>query len=272
MLPIHDGVRPVRRITVLSLVRDNEQWLEYATQAFSAMERKYDVEFSYHFFENDSVDRTAEIVRAFLVGRKGTLVQDSLPPFERAPDEQPDLCYGRISRLAGLRNRLLDSVRPLDSDWTLMVDSDVMFSTDTLARMFSIEPARNGIVMVTPYSQQVHRTPDGATLTQMHYYDTYAFVNAQDRCYWPKCDFERCVACQGSIPVGQAVIDVRCAFGGFALVESAALNDRRVRWRPLGAPGRVTVCEHVAFCDALRVVTEKRVVVAQQASDVYWFI
>lgn len=263
----------MRRISVLSLVRDNEPWLKYATGALKALEDAYPtIEFSYFFFENDSVDGTAETVRAFLEGRKGALFQEGpLPPYQNR-----GVNFDRVRRLADLRNRLLDRARPLlDGEWTLLLDSDIVFDPHVLGRM--IQVAQSGdIVMVCPFAKEVRVScSTGAVSDTGHYYDTYAFVDAQDRCHWPRCVFESCHVCprpppDAAIPASQDVVDVRSAFGGFALVETAALNDPRVRWRALDLPGGFAVCEHVAFCDALRASTGKRVVVAQSAHDVRW--
>ena len=270
MSALHDGVREVRRVSVLSLVRDNEAWMGYAAGALKTLEDVYkDTEFSFFFFENDSADGTAAAVRAFLEGRKGALFQESsLPPYENH-----GVNFDRVRRLADLRNRLLDRVRPLDSDWTLLLDSDIVFDPLVLGRMFkTVRDGGGDIVMVGPYAEEVcvsHST--GVVSGSGHYYDTYAFVDAQDRCHWPQCVFESCGVCSGtSVPASQDVVDVRSAFGGFTLVETAALNDPRVRWRALDLPGGFAVCEHVAFCDALRTSTGKRVVVAQSARGVRW--
>ena len=271
---LHDGVREVRRVSVLSLVRDNEAWLGYAAGALKALEDTYtDTEFSFFFFENDSVDCTAAAVRAFLEGRRGALFQESsLPPYENR-----GVNFDRVRRLADLRNRLIDHVRPLDSDWTLLLDSDIVFDPRVVGRMFDTVRASGGdIVMVCPYAEEVRVSRStGAVSDTGHYYDTYAFVDAQDRCHWQRCVFESCGVCPRappgtSIPASQDVVDVRSAFGGFTLVETAALNNPRVRWRALDLPGGFAVCEHVAFCDALRASTGKRVIVAQSARGVRW--
>jgi glycosyltransferase involved in cell wall biosynthesis len=263
----------MRRVSVLGLVRDNEPWLKYATGALKALEDAYPAtEFSYFFFENDSVDGTAEAVRAFLEGRKGALFQEGpLPPYENR-----GVNFDRVRRLADLRNRLLDRARPLlvDGGWTLLLDSDIVFDPQVLGRMFRTAQAAGDIVMVCPFAKEVRvSSSTGAVSDTGHYYDTYAFVDAQDRCHWPRCVFESCRVCPRgvtTIPASEDVVDVRSAFGGFALVETAALKDPRVRWRALDLPGGFAVCEHVAFCDALRASTGKRVVVAQSAQGVRW--
>ena len=262
----------MRRIAVLCLVRDNEPWLRYASSAFRALEQEHlSTAFSYFFFENDSADGTANAARDFLRGRTGALFQEhGLPPYANR-----GVNYERVHRLAWLRNELADRAAPLmqDADWALLIDSDIVFDVPTLSQMFAVRPAAQGYAMVTPFSVEVRISEStGAVTSHGHYYDTYAFVDSEDRCHWPHCVFPGCRQCPppSSAQELEPALPVRSAFGGFALVDAAALRSPRVRWRALSLPGGFAVCEHVAFCDALFAHTGRGVVVATAARGVRW--
>lgn len=284
---IFDGINQVKSISILCLVKDNEKWLKYAFDRFCNMEKQYNVNFSYFFFENNSKDNSREMLQSFVSSRSGIVFTDTLPPFKNL-----GVNYERINRLAGLRNRLLDSVRPLTTDWTLFIDTDIYFGIDSIARLFATEPAKNDIVMVTPYAKEIYTgktvkkqnkglsgVDDSTIFTVNHYYDTFAFVDMQDKNFWPNCNFQACKRCAdvrtladktSLIPASQEVVDVRSAFGGFSIIQSQYLNESDVRWRTIDLFGKYAICEHIAFCDTLRLKSGKRVVVAQKVNDVSW--
>lgn len=113
--------------------------------------------------------------------------------------------------------------------------------------------------------------PDDKIFGVKHYYDTFAFVDEFNHNYWPHCIFQACGQCQKTrpkhidtaslIPTSQDIVDVRSAFGGFAIIDTAILNDNQVRWKTLDLFGKYSVCEHVAFCDAIKSRHNKRIVV-----------
>jgi GT2 family glycosyltransferase len=287
MISLHDGAQPVQSVSVLCLVKNNEKWLKYALPRFKQMEGMYSVRFEYYFFENDSKDQTHSLIDQFLKdGRIGRLFTDSLPAYINT-----GVNYDRVNRLASLRNRLADAVAPLKTDWTIMLDTDIYFEPATLQKLFACKPAANNIGMVTPYAHEIVTgailkaqkkvnvdVPDDKVYGVNHYYDTFAFVDELDHNFWPNCNFAACKQCKQVrkanpamlIPADQELVDVRSAFGGFAIVESAILNDTNVRWKTLDLFGKFSVCEHVAFCDALRKKYNKRIVVDQRVNNVMW--
>ena len=61
------------------------------------------------------------------------------------------------------------------------------------------------------------------------------------------------------------------AFGGLALIPTWILREPRIRWSTYGHGADQTqmLSEHVVFCDRLRTVTGRRVVVLQDVDCVY---
>lgn len=286
-ISIHDGLNKVSGISIMCLVKDNAEWLRYAFQRFEAMEQIYDVQFHYFFFENNSKDKTHDIITHFLQQkqRKGSLLSDNLPPYKNFGTN-----YERVQRLSDLRNRLLQSIRPLPTEWTLMIDSQIYFNVESLAQLFACLPAQQQYAMVTPYSTELFSSkmlqsgnpslnlPDNKFFSVNHYYDSFAFVDLQDHNYWPNCNFIACKKCKETrkadpekmIPVTQDIIPVRSAFGGFAIVDNTVLNDERVMWKTLDLFDKYSICEHVAFCDSIRNVSGKQIVVMQKVQNIHW--
>lgn len=295
---LYDGAKKVSSISIICLIKDNEPWLQYFCKQFALVEQMYDVQFEYYFFENDSKDKSKELIQAFLQGadtrikknRKGCLHTDTLPDYiDRGVN------FARINRLATLRNQLLRLVTPLTTDWSLLLDSNIYFDVETLGKLFECQPKTNNIGMVTPYAHEVvsgailkkfnrvqcKDIPDTSIFGRKHYYDTFAFVDEFGHNFWPKCNFEQCQQCteqrteqrteqKETIPKDRHIVDVRSAYGGFAIIETEILNDVEVRWKTVDLFGKYALCEHIAFCEAIRTRFKKRVVIDQRVDNVMW--
>ena len=249
------------------LCRDSARYLPFLFATLQALERKYHCQFEYFVGENGSVDDTRLLVEQFLEGRKGKLeTSGSTVELDQLP---------RIERMARLRNALLESVRPLTSDWVLLIDMDVYFGADVLAQMFSLSPTANGLAMLCAYGTEVTRQSPGGSnwLTRFHYYDTLAFLDQNNTPYWPHCIFASCSKCVDHVPEEArkpkaGLLRVNSAFGGMALISTSALNHPAVRWGAIHQHGRLS-CEHIHFCAALRQTSSKDVAIACD-SPVYW--
>jgi glycosyltransferase involved in cell wall biosynthesis len=265
--PLLESGTEVRRISVMWLCRNNGDTLPRLLATLAAMEAGHRCEFEYFVGENGSDDDTVPLLRQFLATREGRLVT---PGNTAALDRLP-----RIERIARLRNALLDAVRPLVSDWVLLVDTGIHFDPGVLARLFALSPTARGIAMLCAYGTEVfRRTPDnGQRITQFHYYDTYAFRGEDDIGHWPHCVFAACRKCAQHVPrrverPHDGLLRVNSAFGGLALVDSRVLNLPDVRWEAT-REGDELVCEHIHFCRMLRQQSGRAVAVACDV-PVYW--
>ena len=279
-------------VTVLSLVKNNETWLAYVFSRLQQLEQRCThVKFSYAFFENDSKDKTRDLIRDFLKGKdpeKNKLITASLPPYLNR-----SVNYDRVKRLGDLRNALLHEMRPFTSDYTLMIDSEIYFEVEAFVRMLEVIQRRTDLAMITPYASQIFTATQLAQqgmikegdakrfqesnkiFTVNHYYDTFAFVDTQGRNYWPKCVFPQCKQCDPEEHKKAAVDSdglciVNSAFGGFALIRSSILNDPRVKWDTVDLFDKYALCEHILFCNSVRIVSGKKIAVDTQANKVHW--
>ena len=275
---------PVRSIGVLGMYRNNEKYLKFLTEVLAEFEQKYAVQFSYFFIENNSTDSSRDMLKAFMASRKGRLLLWNLKKdYKNVGDGRN---YDRIKNLAKIRNKLVDACVPFSVDWCLFIDSNIFFPPDILENIFtpSRSPTTENIGMMTMYTQQlmipeVHKIKSDKPVLVNHYYDTYPFVDMQDRTHYPNCAFERCAMCKSNrkgmnrslIPESSTTVDVKSAFGGFVLLKGDILNDERIRWDTFSyeATKDESVCEHVLFCDRLRLLTGKRIVVLQDVDKLY---
>jgi hypothetical protein len=293
--PPKPAALPPKALNVIMLVRDNADWLPHPFSRFEAWERA-GLPCRYYILENDSTDDTAAVAAAFMEGRRGKLESRSLAL--RYFKDARGANYDRIMPLARMRNHITDTAMAgaalAADEWTLLLDSGIHFPEDILERVSDAvgrDPDPSSIGMITPYSQQLFEperiAPLGEPMAEMpgyaiagHYYDTYSLQDANHLHHFPFCGFERCRRCAASrppgyplrlIPAGVGIVDVASAFGGFALLPTALLRDPRLRWTTysMGFDRSQVLVEHVVFCERLRTLFSKRVVVLQDVDCVY---
>lgn len=280
----------VSRIHVMCMFRDNAEYLStFFVKMMNKMENIYSkTEFVYYFIENNSEDDTRAILETFASSRQGSKVYSY--------DSKKDYCnygegthFGRIAALSDIRNRLVDMTTPLpDDEWCLMIDSNIFFTSNVLAQVFSPEndvftlshDEEKEIGMMGAFVQQlvphlfVQESKPKSLHFFDHYYDTYSVVDKNGVMHHPLCAFELCTFCKpekrefAPIPKTENVVDVRSCFGGFVFIKSEILNHPRVRWDTV-CISKTSICEHVLFCDRLRTVFDKRVVVLQKLQGLY---
>lgn len=283
-MELSDGRNAVKSITVMMMLRNNHAYLEWFLPTMETMEKLYSgITFHYAFYENNSTDVTVRMLDKFVKApvrkNRAILVSEKLdyaPSRFNAAD-----VYHRPKYLGKLRTQFLKSLRPLKTDWTWMLDTDIYFQTSILKDMFTCAPASENIVMVTCNTKQVAKRKDNqGFVSENHYYDSYALVDSEDRMFYPMCRFPECKKCAEKwqqtkmIPysANTSVLDVRSAYAGCVLIPSELLNNPIVEWRTTEVCfGELAMCEHVFFCDTLRFASGGgRVVVLPQVKDLYW--
>lgn len=291
-MDLHDGVSPVRKMAIFGLLHNCKTYLEGKLfEQLTKWEERYpSIQFFYYFLENNSTDGTRESLQGFLKDRCGSsLFIDNLPTYSKGVE---GIHVDRITRLCNLRNQLLRHMRTApefkEMDWTVLIDSDVLFEDDLLDKLFSYKPKSNDIVMLCPYALEVNKKETAEKkfgkaiverlsnsnceyITLGHYYDSFAITYKDQMNSWPHCRFQRCIFCAMSIkqanispiPSNEDLVDVRSAFGGFGLVDAKALQDERVYWDLIYFYNRkFPTCEHILFCEKLRTTSGKSIKVA----------
>ncbi|MGE0448791.1 MAG: hypothetical protein AB7Q29_04335 [Vicinamibacterales bacterium] len=227
------------RVNVISLFRDSEPYLRRTFGNIEALERRHDI--ACFFYENDSVDRTPELLRRWMEGRAGTVICETLGARKFGQTMEPE----RVQAMARYRNTILAEAVRVASDWTLLLDSDVDFPPDLIEQYLQVDEP--GVAMFTPWIEldracQMCEPP----CHRPAYYDTFALRDRSDRrgvilsCnpFWDRDD--RHAWARGR------PVEVHCAFGGAALIRSGVLG--RCRWHSDGD------CEHVAFAEQVRAI------------------
>lgn len=225
------------RLSVISLFRDSASYIHDTFANLAALERQHDVD--YYFYENDSADETVALLRTWMTNRPGTLVSERLgrPRFSQTTEPE------RLTAMADYRNRILRTARQSRSEWTLLLDSDVSFSSTTIDTLHAHADA--SVAMLTPcveYNVACHMC--SPTCGRRAYYDTFALRDRANRrgqsfsCnpFWEADDRDAWAA-------GHPV-EVHCAFAGAALIRTHVLH--QCVWDSAGD------CEHVPFAGQVR--------------------
>ena len=223
------------KITVITLFRDSEKKLNAYFKRLEAFERRYEME--YYFYENDSKDNTRKIITEWMKKRKGRFIYEDLntPSFGHITNKE------RMELLTQYRNTILNKAKPLTSDYTLLLDSDIDYKSDIIKKY--LKRIKDDIVMCTPFIKQNIKCYM-CNCGQPSYYDCFAlkdkdnnnglltacnpFLTEKDRQQWDR----------------KEPVEVNAAFGGIALIKTAVLNE--VEWATTGG------CEHWLFCEAVR--------------------
>lgn len=226
------------KISVFSLWRDSESYVARTLSALEAMERQNPhIQFSYFFYENDSSDKTAEILLKWLESRYGKLLSENLS----FPSEGSVYTASRMVKMCYYRNRMINLGRYIDTDYSIVFDSDVIFAPDIVSRFLS--KVDDETVMYTPnITQNIKCKLCGCGKDS--YYDVAPFFDryGQQGLHWACNPFSNIFDRQG-FSLGHPV-EIKSGFGGFAFFKSFPLNF--CNWRT------ESMCDHILFCEDVR--------------------
>jgi len=229
------------KVSVFSMFRDSEDYLSDTLRDLDALQDRSSCMIEYFFYENDSTDNTAPLLKKWLSNKTGDLLSQTLdkPKFlqSAAVERQLDMTH--------YRNKLLNLARPLDSEYSIILDSDVHFDSDIIDRYLSMfeDNELSSVAMITPNVLQNIKCKMFDD-SKDSYYDSFAlidrfgnqgmtwtcnpFFNVEDRERWEN----------------NQVVYVNSAFGGCPIIKSNVLNE--VQWSTDGG------CEHWNFCRDVR--------------------
>jgi len=247
-----DGLRVSKTksttVPVLMLFRDNELFCRRALPKLMmcvsrALSRSH-LESRFYFYENNSKDDTAELLRR--VERqwpsKVVLCTENHPArlLSHGASRSTERCTG----MARLRNAIRAMATPdlEHARVALLIDTNLWFSSRTIELL--VHQVLSGkLNMALPMSL--------CALKHCHYYDTYALTWQDEQptasVRRRTCPLKECTACkEGTIPVAtKSTIPVQSAFGGVAAVHPTTLLNHD--WSSSN-----DACEHVAFCQGIK--------------------
>lgn len=285
-MQLYDGKDEIKRIHILGMYRSNEKYLNnFLINTLKEMEKMYNVEFKYYFMENNSKDNTKDILKTFIHDKMDSklVLYNLKKDYKNIGDGRN---FNRLSSLAKIRNKLIDNCVPFpENEWCLFIDSNIYFRPSILKDIFDscTNPSESNIGMMCMYTQQlmipeIHTQSEKPILVK-HFYDTFSIYNKDGHTFYPQCPFEKCMICSkrplkkgySRIPLEPKIVDISSGFAGFVFIKSDILNNPNIRWNTLcyNNENDQSLCEHVLFCDRLKSITNKRIVLLQDIDTLY---
>ena len=240
-----------KKLTICLCIRDREKYMIYIDMVFTNIEKLYsDFDFEYYIYENNSTDKTKELIVKFFSNRKGEYYIEDVPNSKIKGGINID----RGIKMCRIRNKLKKLHKKLDSDYTLLLDSDVVFTFDTVSKLITTieDNIKDNIVMSTPFCL-CYKTYKIHNIT--HYYDSFAFISnkglsykdTQNTCLFNSCKLCKFLRLRRGIYINNKIlyddtqiIYTKSCFGSMALIKTDVYNN--VDWNE-------TICEHHSFCD-----------------------
>lgn len=237
------------KVSVISLMKDAEQYLPFFTWVFSKILETTKYTFEFYIMENDSKDNSEKILKKFMEGKNGTFYSG---PMEWNKNIRTGMSTQRGEYMSNLRNELKRLHGTLDSEYTVIMDTDVYFKPNCIFKLIR-RLKTDGVAMSTCFGDDWSVIQNYGS---SHYYDTFALIthdNITHKETGNKCLFPGCKLCEPHLKrrglldrrysEDTNIIEVNSAFGGIVALKTEHYN--ATSWEP-------TICEHHGFCESIR--------------------
>lgn len=225
------------RISVFSLFRDSEHYLDRLFDLINQMELCTDASFEYFFYENDSKDSTVEKLKGWINSKDGKFFSENANEKSYGSTMEPS----RVIKMARIRNKMANLGKPVSSDYTIVFDSDITFDPNIINDYLKF--SNLNFSMLTPNIRQNVPCKMGSG-DSTSYYDSWSLMDHEkNQCMtWSSNPFYN--SKDRKLFEEQKPIDVFRSFGGFVFIKSEYFN--KSKWFSDGQ------LEHWHFCDELR--------------------
>ena len=239
---------------IIATFRDNENYLvNFLLPILTIMEKSY--EFYYYFYENDSKDNSRKVLKNFMEERNGEFKYEDI----NSKTHPRNLDKDRINNIVNARNNYLNH-RPFKGKWSIMVDSDVIFSPDIIEQFFRIELPHD-LVALGCNGKDSNRCRHHKDCN--HYYDSLALLDKNDnlgldylctngfQCCMLKSEEDRDKWFKGEL------VKVNSGYGGVCFYKTDVLNRDDVYYElpsPINTlcPEKEVICEHWSISEKIR--------------------
>ena len=225
------------KISVFSLFRDSESYLDRFFSDVKSVEKATNAEFEYFFYENDSTDNTADILKKWIKNKKGKVLSENVNEKSYGSTLEPN----RMIKMARIRNKMAELGKPVSSDYCIVIDSDITFDKNIINDYLKFKNLN--FSMLTPNVRQTVPCKMECK-SSTSYYDSLSLIDSNwNQCMtWSDNPF---YSSDDRLKFKQnKPIEVRRSFGGFVFIKSELFN--KVKWHSEGD------LEHWYFCDQLR--------------------
>jgi hypothetical protein len=226
---------PVKKISVFCIWRDSESNISQTLSQLEELELLNEYDFSYFFYENDSKDNTSKILHDWLLNKRGKLLSEVLGAKKFGSVTDPE----RMRFLCSCRNKCKTLAENNDSDYSLLIDSDIAFNADNFLKHVEALESLTDAVMITPNVRQ--SIPDWSfNRSSDSYYDVYAYRDNKGNNGMYFSDCPSFLKEDQELWALNKPVKALSAFGGFVLIKSCVFN--KVMW------SADINCDHCNMC------------------------
>lgn len=220
------------KISVILILYNNLDWFNYFENKINIMTEKYDFDFDFYIYENNSNCIFKERLKRFMTYSKGKFLSETTntPKFNSVISKERGIYMNNI------RNKNKVNHGYLNSDFSWLLDSDVYFDDDILIKYINNFKNDNSLCAV---SSRCLMNKEGL---ENHYYDTLAFsnekynyINTGNTCLMKNCNRCKChrkivniFIPEEDLIVPGSVIFPNCAFNSNTLVKTKIYN--KIEW------------------------------------------
>jgi hypothetical protein len=235
------------KISVILVLHNNTNWFNYLITKLKKISEKYNIEFEYMIYENNSSEEFKLLLKQFIENNNGKLLS------ENTNDIKYDsiISKERGKHMNYIRNRNKSNHGDLNSNFTLLIDSDVYFNDSVIILLINHLINNKNISMISGYVLD----------RKYHYYDSLAFsTNKYNYTHiLNTCLLEKCVTCElyrnennifidpNDLIKDGEIVKVNSFFGSLAMVPSNIYN--KVFWNTNYG---LEETDHYGFCQELK--------------------
>jgi len=224
------------RISLFSLFRDSEKYIYDCLSSLEELEKSTNASFEYFFYENDSLDKTAQILSQWMKSRKGEFLSETLNVSKFGSTLQKE----RMLLLSNLRNKMAALDQNKDSEFSVILDSDVNFKSNIINDFLKFKDL--DFSMLTSNIRQDVPCKMGSGSNDSYYDSSILYDKNGIRCMtWSDNPFYD--TADRDLYEQSKPIQVNRAFGSFAFLKTKHFS--KCSWSSRGES------EHLSFCDQL---------------------
>jgi hypothetical protein len=243
------------KISIILVLHNNKNWLNYIDIKFKKLEKKYNLDFEYFIYENNSNKEFKLSLKKFMNGKYGKLLSEDIDvvKYESIISKERGLHMNYI------RNRNKLNHGELNSNFVLLLDADVYFNDNVIIKYINHLLININTTMITGYP--LCRVGTFNKLKMYHYYDTLAFstekynyLNNHNTCLLEKC--KMCTSHRSiyNISIDNSdlikdgdILKLKSVFGSFGMIPTHIYN--KVDWN---SNHGLVETDHYGFCQELK--------------------
>jgi len=226
-------------ISVIGLWRNSEKHIE---KTLSSLENLIVLgNISFYFYENDSTDNTLSLLRHWIKDKNGCLFNENI----NAPFFGSVTNIERLILLSYYRNKARELSLNTDSEYTLLIDTDVLFNNSHVIELVKTIKDTNAAMVVANTRQK--EIPDLMYgVSSDSFYDVSPFRDYYNNngLYFTDCPF--ILEADRNLWKKNQPVKINSGFSGFSLIKTTILKKSNVIWSTCGN------IEHVNFCSEVR--------------------